>query len=1015
MDKLVVVDPKQATIERFDLRTQKREHRKTLALREKAFAIAMGCASQGPAMVAAATDGTLAQVTLLDLNTLTRPEALKKDPSLGAWRLKPVGRVSASADGRVFGVLGSQIADVLTFTGQELTRQSAHVYNFPGWVIPNETGDRIGTMFGVEGDRFRKLPPRNVRVLGPEAHCYCLPAVHGPLYLQMQPQKAGLSVSVCLFDEDPPLVALRDLPLSGLRLPDSGNSGKPGVDRRVFLIPDAKVIALLPEGQDRVILHRFDLDKELEQSKGDYLVVLSRPPRTALPGKAFRYQLDVRSKAGKVQYRLDCGPPGMQISETGLVRWDAKSPPDAQTASVRIRLTDGSGQSAQHNFELTTAEESKAKASSDISNLLTEYEPGQDMSSKTPQWKLTQVDDHRLVASQWNFTLTPGLRHESMLLLQGAHLAVLSADGMRIVREHAFGRKYGRIAERAEYYVATSGGATSLLDLLDKKTLATIRSISLGREFPTSLAIHPTRPVSYVTIQPHRKGGPPLFVMVNETNGDIRRSDRNLGEQLVVDAAGHRLVSSVQYDMLVYDLEDDGTPQPWGHAPPMPGERELLYTPDPPTLRMAADGLRATILQPNATSAARNLDALDEKPVEYPLDDKQAWDFAYHPVLPLVACLRPTGPILFERETGQRRPKALKYSPKELEDATLHRLWFTADGRGLLVEARTMRSRGVCLYRAELDLSKAELNLIPQRLAKMTSLGRNLLVDRLPEPGQGSVPLSEIDALKGGHGPEMSAKDISRAFTDAVVVVQSGKRFGTGFVVGASGYVLTCAHCVREHEGITISYRAKKDSVQMKSVPARLLRIDHVKDISLLKIEKIPALPTVRLALGGNAESGERVTVIGNPGMGQTVLDYTVTEGIVSNGQRRLGRQTLIQTSAAVNPGSSGAPMFNASGMVIGLVARKANIEGAGFAVPAGELGAFLAMAVKATGPEGAIQRHWFDTGYQHETVAQYLGFRDGAVQLRRADGQEISVPLVKLSPDDNAFVRLLRPDVAGK
>ena len=79
--------------------------------------------------------------------------------------------------------------------------------------------------------------------------------------------------------------------------------------------------------------------------------------------------------------------------------------------------------------------------------------------------------------------------------------------------------------------------------------------------------------------------------------------------------------------------------------------------------------------------------------------------------------------------------------------------------------------------------------------------------------------------------------------------------------------------------------------------------------------------------MGETVESGEPVTIIGNPGLGGQILDYTMTQGIVSNARRELRHQTLIQTSAAVNPGSSGGPMFNSKGLVIGLVVLKGDIE----------------------------------------------------------------------------------------
>ncbi len=177
---------------------------------------------------------------------------------------------------------------------------------------------------------------------------------------------------------------------------------------------------------------------------------------------------------------------------------------------------------------------------------------------------------------------------------------------------------------------------------------------------------------------------------------------------------------------------------------------------------------------------------------------------------------------------------------------------------------------------------------------------------------------------------------------------------------------------------ITASFRSKNGAiVAMKSAPANVLCVDNRVDLALLKIDNAPPLPAVRLAIGVTVESGERVTIIGNPG-------------------------------------SSGAPMFNSNGLAIGLVELKAEIESAGFAVSADDLGTFLVSAVNAAGPGATIGRQWFDASGEHRTDAQYLGFSKGAVQLRRTDGKEISVPLGKLSVHDQAFVRLLQPGATG-
>ena len=71
------------------------------------------------------------------------------------------------------------------------------------------------------------------------------------------------------------------------------------------------------------------------------------------------------------------------------------------------------------------------------------------------------------------------------------------------------------------------------------------------------------------------------------------------------------------------------------------------------------------------------------------------------------------------------------------------------------------------------------------------------------------------------------------------------------------------------------------------------------------------------------------------------------TTGVISNPKRDIDGVAHIQTSASVNPGCSGAPLFNARGNVVGLVVLKARMEGVAFAVPREELEKFLRAAVR--------------------------------------------------------------------
>ena len=840
------------------------------------------------------------------------------------------------------------------------------------------------------------------------------------------------------------------------------------MDQRVYLLPDAKVLAVLPQTADSIVLRRFDVEEELKR------LGYRLPARHFAASAKHSRGPDFRVPTGRALQGGQGGMParfrpewnaGLQVRTGPLAR---EGPARRKDRQRRHSAADGSGKSVLHSFVLAIGEGLHLPLT--VPAPATGGSPPKLAPSEPPvEWQLTEVDDHRLKMPAGDAVLSPGLGYQSMLLLQGDHLAVLGADGMTIRKIHKLGATYKRIAERAEYFVAITGNPPAI-DLLDKKTLDKIRRIDCTLGNPVDLAIHPTKPTSYVTLLKMGQQTNGSFVMVDEAGGKLRESKDYLGQWIAVDAAGQRLVTAGCFSrlagsellivphrgpgrpapsppvpavprlrpgmppgqrpgpyqpprsgsavdvrvlpryqaidaILVYELRDDGVPRPWDFAVSSPAGLCGL--------RLAPDGMRATCLRTGHNAEALDLDQLNEKPVQYA--DASGPALAYHPALSLVACVESSGPIVFQRESGERQPASLQFPAADLLQARIHHLGFSADGRGLILDMDAA-SGGHYLYRAELNVPPADLDKVRRRLANMASLGRDLLADDVPEPGKGSVPLAEIDALGGDRGHAMSAKEIGHLFTDSVVIVETGGSSGTGFVVGKTGYLLTCAHCVRQAGSVSASYRSRSgNQVTMKSVPARVLSVDKRKDLALLKIEIAQQLPAVRLGIGDDVESGERVTIIGNPGLGRMILDYTMTEGIVSNARRQLGRQTLVQTSAAVNPGCSGAPMFDSNGLVIGLVVLKGEIENAGFAVPAAEIGAFLAAAVKGTGPESAIQRQWLSSGGSHQITAQYLGLRDGAVQLRRADGTKIAVPLAKLSPQDQAFVRLLQPGPANQ
>lgn len=182
----------------------------------------------------------------------------------------------------------------------------------------------------------------------------------------------------------------------------------------------------------------------------------------------------------------------------------------------------------------------------------------------------------------------------------------------------------------------------------------------------------------------------------------------------------------------------------------------------------------------------------------------------------------------------------------------------------------------------------------------------------------------------------MSASNIFQRVAPSVVTVRDGNDLGTGVVVADNGTILTAAHVVARKASITVAFADGTVSA------ARVASSDAKTDIAVLAPAKLPQV-VVPATLGGDTTIGAAVVAVGNP-LG---LTDSVSSGVVSglgrNAQTDTGQRTgLIQFDAAINPGSSGGPLLDDRGMVVGIVVALADPDGQdafagiGFAVPIG-------------------------------------------------------------------------------
>jgi putative serine protease PepD len=179
--------------------------------------------------------------------------------------------------------------------------------------------------------------------------------------------------------------------------------------------------------------------------------------------------------------------------------------------------------------------------------------------------------------------------------------------------------------------------------------------------------------------------------------------------------------------------------------------------------------------------------------------------------------------------------------------------------------------------------------------------------------------------------------DLFRQVVPSVVLVTTSKgSLGSGVIITDTGIVLTANHVIADGGSISILF------VDGTRAAATVAFANPKIDIATLIPRKLPEV-VVPAILGGGVAVGSDVVAIGNP-LG---LRASTTTGIVSGLNRRTNAKAgslsgLIQFDAAVNPGSSGGPLLNSQGLVVGVVVSIADpgrddaFAGIGFAVPIG-------------------------------------------------------------------------------
>lgn len=190
---------------------------------------------------------------------------------------------------------------------------------------------------------------------------------------------------------------------------------------------------------------------------------------------------------------------------------------------------------------------------------------------------------------------------------------------------------------------------------------------------------------------------------------------------------------------------------------------------------------------------------------------------------------------------------------------------------------------------------------------------------------------------------------------------------GSGFILDPSGVIVTNGHVVEDADKITVAL------VNGKEFSARLIGIDDLTDIAVIKIDSSAPLPFVEWGDSRLVQVGDWIMAAGNPfGLGSSV-----TAGIVSARGRDIGTgpfDDFLQLDAPINPGNSGGPTFNLAGQVIALntaiVSPTGGSVGLGFSIPS----EIVIPVVNALQQDGRIDRGWL--GATLEDIITHNGTR---------------------------------------
>lgn len=244
-------------------------------------------------------------------------------------------------------------------------------------------------------------------------------------------------------------------------------------------------------------------------------------------------------------------------------------------------------------------------------------------------------------------------------------------------------------------------------------------------------------------------------------------------------------------------------------------------------------------------------------------------------------------------------------------------IWFTLFGMGV---AAGWIAAGHHLASAAIAASSAAGTPVTVELTRAA-----------PAASQESVKHLSLEAARQAKAAaeartHLSAREIANRALEWTVFLRGGNVYGAGVLLDAQGHVLTCDHVIDGLEHAEASFDG--DSTP---IPVTIVARAGDLDLALLKLSKpVRSAPALRASIA-DVSMGDEVFAMGAP----RKMTFSLSHGIVSYVGRSFDGTLYVQTDLSANSGSSGGPIMNDRGQLIGVssfILRGS--QGLTFAVP---------------------------------------------------------------------------------